>query len=216
LDKELEKRGLRFVRYADDCVIYVRSPKAADRVKRSVTRFIHRKLKLVVNEEKSKVSGPWHGKYLGFRITRFMGHTRIGIHGKSLRRFRERVCEITARKRGRTLTHVVGELNEYLRGWAEYFGPGLPKTLMRDLDQWIRRRLRAYVWSQWKRPSARVRNLKARGTHEYWANLVGNTRKGPWHLSKNGTLCAALPDSSFTHLLGLVPLGLHCPQQPNR
>ncbi len=207
LDKELEKRGLRFVRYADDAAIYVRSTKAAERVMRSVTAFITRKLKLVVNKEKSEVTRPWHSKYLGFRITRFMGHTRIGIHGKSLRRFRDRVRELTARKRGRSQAYVVAELNEFLRGWARYFEPGLRPTLARELDHWIRRRLRAYVWAQWKRPSARVRNLKARGVHHHWAVMVGNTRKGAWRLSRNGTVCAALPDEYFTRSLGLILLG---------
>jgi len=210
LDKELEKRGLRFVRYADDAAIYVRSQAAADRVKRSVTVFIARKLKLVVNEEKSEVSRPWHSKYLGFRITRFMGRTRIGIHGKSLRRFRDRVREITARKRGRSQAQVVGELNEFLRGWVQYFSPGLSRTLAKELDHWIRRRLRAYVWKQWKNPRTKVRNLKARGAHHKWAVMVGNTRKGEWRLSKNGTLCAALPDAYFTRSLGLVLLGHSC------
>lgn len=216
LDKELEKRGLRFVRYADDAAIYVRSAKAAERVKRSVSTFITRKLKLVVNEQKSKVSRPWHSKYLGFRITRYMGHTRIGIHAKSLGRFREKVRELTARKRGRSLACVVSELNEFLRGWAGYFGPGLSATLAKELDHWIRRRLRAYVWKQWKGPRNRVRNLKARGVQHKWAMMVGNTRKGEWHLSKNGTLCAALPDAYFTRTLGLVLLRSTVQRQPNR
>jgi len=207
LDKELERRGLRFVRYADDAAIYVRSAKAAERVMRTVSRFVTRKLKLVVNEEKSEVTRPWHSKYLGFRITRFMGHTRIGIHDKSLRRFRDKVRELTARKRGRSLPHLVGELNEYLRGWAAYFAPGLSRTLAKALDHWIRRRLRAYVWKQWRLPRTKVRNLKARGIYHKWAMMVGNTRKGEWRLSKNGTLCAALPDSYFTRSLGLVLLG---------
>ena len=211
LDKELEKRGLRFVRYADDVAIYVRSQKAAERVKASVTRFLTRKLKLAVNEDKSEISRPWHSKYLGFRITRFMGHTRIGIHAKSLRRFRDRVREITARKRGRSQAQIVQELNEYLRGWAGYFKPGLSATLAKELDHWIRRRLRAYVWKQWRLPRTRVRNLKARGIRHKWAMLVGNTRKGEWRLSKNGTLCAALPDAYFTRSLGLVLLGPSCP-----
>ena len=210
LDKELEKRDLRFVRYADDVAIYVRSPKAAERVKQSVSGFITRKLKLVINEQKSEVSRPWHSKYLGFRITRFMGRTRTGIHDKSLRRFRERVREITARKRGRSQTQVVGELNEFLRGWMGYFKSGLSATLAKELDHWIRRRLRAYVWKQWRLPRTRVRNLKARGVRHKWAMMVGNTRKGEWRLSKNGTLCAALPDTYFTRSLGLVLLGPPC------
>jgi len=210
LDKELEKRGLRFVRYADDAAIYVRSQKAAERVKRSITKFIHQKLRLVVNEEKSEVNRPWHSKYLGFRITRFMGQTRITIHEKSLKRFRNRVRELTSRKRGRSQTQVVKELNEFLRGWAEYFKTGLSMTLTKELDHWIRRRLRAYIWKQWPQPRTRVRNLKARGVQHKWAMMVGNTRKGEWRLSKNGTLCAALPDAYFTKSLGLILLGKFC------
>jgi RNA-directed DNA polymerase len=211
LDKELERRKLRFVRYADDVAIYVRTPKAADRVKRSVSHFITGRLKLVVNEAKSEVSRPWHSKYLGFRITRFMGKTRTGIHAKSVKRFRDRVRELTGRERGRSVTAIIGELNRFLRGWAGYFRPGLSATLAKELDHWICRRLRAYVWKQWKLPRTRVRNLMARGIARRWAVMVGNTRKGPWHLSKNGTVCAALPDDNFTRAGGLVLLGSFCP-----
>jgi len=210
LDKELERRGLRFVRYADDVAIYVRTPKAAERVKRSVSRFITGKLKLVVNEEKSEVSRPWLSKYLGFRITRYMGKTRTGIHEKSLRRFCKRVRDLTARARGLSLTAIIGELNSLLRGWAGYFQPGLSATLAKSLDHWIRRRLRAYVWSQWKLPRTRVRNLMAHGIAHHWAVMVGNTRKGAWHLSKNGTVCSALPDDWFTRSAGVILLGSFC------
>jgi RNA-directed DNA polymerase len=210
LDKELERRGLRFVRYADDVAIYVRTAKAAERVKRSVSRFITDRLKLVVNEEKSEVSRPWCSKYLGFRITRFMGKTRTGIHEKSLRRFRDRVREMTARARGRNLLTVIGELNGYLRGWAGYFQPGLGTTLAGELDHWIRRRLRAYVWTQWKYPSTKVRNLMARGIALKWARMVGNSRLGPWHMSKNGTVCAAIKDEWFTRSRGLILLRSFC------
>ena len=210
LDQELERRGLRFVRYADDVAIYVRTPKAAERVKDSVSRFITRKLKLVVNEEKSEVSRPWHSKYLGFRITRYMGKTRTGIHAKSLRRFCKRVRDLTARSRGRSLEAMTGELNSFLRGWAGYFRPGLSATLAKMLDHWIRRRLRAFVWSQWKLPRTRIRNLMARGITHHWAVLVGNTRKGAWHLSKNGTVCSALPDDWFTRSVGVTLLGSFC------
>lgn len=210
LDHELERRGLRFVRYADDVAIYVRTPKAAERVKRSVSRFITGRLKLVVNEQKSAVSRPWHSKYLGFRITRYMGKTRTGIHEKSLTRFRKRIREITARERGRSLGAIVGELNGLLRGWAGYFRPGLCATLAGALDHWIRRRLRAYVWKQWKLPRTRVANLMARGTTRKWAVMVGNTRKGAWRLSKNGTVCAALPDDWFTRTAGVILLGSYC------
>jgi len=210
LDKELERRGLCFVRYADDVAIYVRTPKAAERVKRSVSRFITGRLKLVVNEEKSAVGRPWHSKYLGFRITRFMGKTRTGVHAESLRRLRRRVRELTARGRGRSLEAVVGELNSLLRGWGGYFRPGLCGTLAGELDHWIRRRLRAYVWAQWKLPRTRIRNLTERGVARHWAAAVGNTRKGAWRLSRNGTVCAALPDDWFTRSAGVILLGSLC------
>ena len=210
LDRELERRGLRFVRYADDVAIYVRTPEAAERVKRSVSRFITGRLKLSVNEEKSSAGRPWHSKYLGFRITRLIGKTRVGIHEDSLRRFRRKVRGLTARDRGRSLEAVVGELNSLLRGWGGYFAPGLRETLAGALDHWIRRRLRAYVWTQWRLPMTRVRNLAERGVARNWAVAVGNTRKGAWRLSKNGTVCAALPDDWFTRSAGVLPLVSFC------
>jgi RNA-directed DNA polymerase len=207
LDKELEKRGLRFVRYADDCMIYVRSRKAGERVMQSVSRYVVRKLKLAVNEAKSSVSRPWQVRYLGFRITRIFGATRIGVHEKSLRRFREKVRAITARDRGRSVEGLVRELNEYIRGWWAYFRTGSSQNLTRPLNDWILRRLRAYVWTQWRLPRTKVRNLLARGVHPNWARALGNTRKGPWRISKQSPVMAALPERYFTQKLGLMLLG---------
>jgi RNA-directed DNA polymerase len=207
LDKELEKRGLRFVRYADDCMIYVRSRKAGERVMHSVSRYVVRKLKLAVNEAKSSVSRPWRVRYLGFRITRIFGATRIGLHEKSLRRFREKVRVITARDRGRSVESLVRELNAYIRGWWAYFRTGNSQNLTRPLNDWILRRLRAYVWTQWRLPRTKVRNLLARGVHPNWARALGNSRKGPWRISKQSPVMAALPESYFTRKLGLSLLG---------
>jgi RNA-directed DNA polymerase len=207
LDKELEKRGLRFVRYADDCMIYVRSRKAGERVMQSVGRFVIRKLKLAVNEAKSSVSRPWQVRYLGFRITRIFGSTRIGVHEKSLRRFREKVRAITARDRGRSVETLVRELNGYIRGWWAYFRTGNSQNLTRPLNDWILRRLRAYVWIQWRLPRTKVRNLLARGVHRNWALALGNTRKGAWRISKQSPLQHALPAGYFTQKLGLALLG---------
>lgn len=206
LDKELEKRKLHFVRYADDCVIYVKSKRAGDRVMKSVSRFITRKLKLQVNETKSRVSHPWCSKYLGFRITQFMGHTRVVIHQKSLQRFRDKIRDLTARKRGRSIGQVVQELNEYLRGWNGYYQIGISRTLVDTLNKWIRRRLRAYIWKQWHLPKTKVRKLRAAGITEKWAKIVGNTRKGPWRISRNPSLIHTLPDRYFYTQLGLVRL----------
>lgn len=185
----------------------MRTPNAAERVKRSVSRFITGRLKLVVNEEKSSAGRPWHSKYLGFRITRLIGKTRTCIHPDSVKRLRKKVRELTARDRGRSLGAVVGELNGLLRGWAEYFRPGLRETLAGTLDHWIRRRLRAYLWTLWKLPRTKVRNLEERGVAHRWAMAVGNTRKGrpypdmlfssrPWRTVIGVCTGGAIPRSS--------------------
>lgn len=207
LDKELEKRGLRFVRYADDCMIYVHSRKAGERVMLSVSRYVVRKLKLAVNEAKSSVSRPWKVRYLGFRITRMFEQTHIILHEKSLRRFREKVRALTARDRGRSVECLVRELNEYIRGWWAYFRTGNTQSLTLSLNSWILRRLRAYIWTQWKLPRTKVRNLLARGIQYAWAKTIGNSRKGPWRISKLSQLHTALPEHYFTKSLGLLLLG---------
>jgi RNA-directed DNA polymerase len=204
LDKELEKRGLHFVRFADDCVIYVKSKRAGDRVMQSVSRFITRKLKLKVNEEKSSVTQPGYTKYLGFGFTISKTNPKIRIHSKSLKRFRERVSEITARKRGRSLETVIAELNEYIRGWWGYFSHCEARSSLRLLNAWVIRRLRSYIWKQWKNRQTRVRELINRGVPRYWAERVGTSRKGPWRLSRNTTVAKALPVAYFTRTLGLV------------
>jgi len=207
LDKELEKRGLHFARYADDCVIYVKSKRAGSRVMSTVSRFITRKLKLKVNETKSSVTRPWHSKYLGFRVTRFMGHIRIVAHEKSLQRFRDKIRTLTARKRGRSIWHIIRELNEYLRGWWGYYRIGISQTVANTLNRWIRRRLRAYIWKQWRLPRTKVRKLKGGGVPHKWAKMLGNTRKGPWRISRCSNLIQTLPDRYFNSQLGLVLLG---------
>jgi len=203
-DKELERRGLHFVRYADDCVIYVKSKRAGDRVMGSVSRFIARRLKLKVNEAKSEVTQPGYSKYLGFGFTISKTTPKIRIHSKSLRRFKERVREITVRTRGISMKQVVGELNEYIRGWRGYFSLCEARTCLKELNAWVIRRLRAVIWKQWKLPRTKVRELINRGIPEYWAVQVGTTRKGAWRLSRNTTVAKALPVSYFTRTLGLV------------
>jgi len=201
---ELERRGLRFVRFADDCVIYVKSKRAGDRVMKSVSRFISRKLKLKVNETKSNVTQPGYSQYLGFGFTISKKAPKIRIHSKSLKRFRGRVREITMRSRGRSIGQVVQELNEYIEGWWGYFSLCETRSNLRVLNAWVVRRLRAYLWEQWKLPRTKVRELINRGIPKYWAAKVGTTRKGPWRLSANSTVAKAIPVSYFTHTLGLV------------
>lgn len=204
LDKELEERGLHFVRYADDCVIYVKSKRAGDRVKESISNFITRKLKLKVNEAKSSVTQPGYTKYLGFGFTISKTQPKIRIHSKSLKRFKARVRELTVRTAGRKIGHVVADLNVYIRGWWGYFSLCEARTCLGPLNAWIIRRLRAYLWKQWKNRRTRVRELIQRGAPRYWAIMVGTTRKGPWRLSRNTTVAMALPDAYFRKTLGLV------------
>ena len=166
--------------------------------------FITRKLKLKVNEAKSSVTQPGYTKYLGFGFTISKTNLRIRIHSKSLKRFRERVSEITNRTRGRSIGHVITELNEYIRGWWGYFSLSETRSCLRTLNAWVIRRLRAYIWKQWKLPRTKVRALINGGVPEYWAVKVGSTRKGTWRLSGNTTVAKALPASYFTRKLGLV------------
>ena len=200
LDKELEKRGLRFVRYADDCVIFVRSKRAANRVMESISRFIEKKLRLKVNREKSAIGRPWERKYLGFCVTNSRKNPKIRIHWKSIKRFKERIREITARRRGRSLSQVIGELKGFMSGWWNYYGLTESFNRLRPLDHWIRRRLRALIWKQWKNRRTRVRELLKRGISRTYALTTGCARKGPWRMSKVKWVQIALPDAYFKSL----------------
>ena len=203
LDKELEKRGLRFVRYADDCVIFVRSKTAANRVMKSISRFIVKKLRLKVNRDKSAVRRPWESKYLGLCVTNSRKKPKIRIHWKTIKRFKERVREITARRRGRSLKQVIGELKVFMNGWWNYYGITESFNRLRPLGHWVRRRLRALVWKHWKNRRTRVGELLKRGVHRNFAVTTGCARKGPWRMSKVKWVQIALPDAYFKSL-GLV------------
>jgi RNA-directed DNA polymerase len=150
------------------------------------------------------VNQPGYTKYLGFGFTIGTTNPRIRIHSKSLHRFRERVRALTIRTRGRQVGHVVGELTAYIRGWWGYYSLCEARTCLATLNAWVIRRLRAYVWQQWKNRRTRVRELLKRGISLYWAAQVGTTRKGPWRLSKNTTVATALPEAFFVKTLGLV------------
>jgi RNA-directed DNA polymerase len=200
LDKELQKRGLCFVRYADDCVIFVRSKRAGDRVMQSVSRFIEKKLRLKVNLEKSAVGRPWERKYLGFCLTNSRKNPKIRIHWKTIKRFKQRVREITARRRGRSLSQVINELKQFISGWWNYYGVTESFNRLRPLAHWIRRRLRALVWKHWKNRKTRVRELLKRGVSRNYALTTGCARKGPWRMSKVKWVNIALPDKHFESL----------------
>ena len=173
LDRELERRKHCFVRYADDCNIYVRSQRAGERVKRSITGFITRRLKLRVNEQKSAVARPVERKFLGFSFTGAREPKRR-IAAKALARFKQKVRELTGRTRGISIERMAKELANYLRGWKGYFGFCETPTVLESLDQWLRRRLRSMIWKQWKRGKVRFEELCDRGVSQIWRH---NCRK---------------------------------------
>jgi RNA-directed DNA polymerase len=211
LDRELERRGHRFVRYADDCNIYVRSRRAGCRVMRRVNEFLSNRLKLKVNEAKSAVARPWQRKFLGFSFSRFDYRRRISLG--AIKRFRERIREITSRTRGRSIAGIAAELGRYLRGWKAYFGFAEALSPLKELDSWIRRRLRCYLWKQWGRRG--YRELRNRGVSRDLAWNTAKSAHGPWRLSRSPGLAFALPASYFVSL-GVPILYVKRLSQPNR
>jgi RNA-directed DNA polymerase len=201
-DKELERRGHRFARYADDANIYVRSRQAGERVMASVTRFLKRKLRLTVNEAKSAVDRPWNRKFLGFTFTARRPNRRK-VSDKALKAFTAKVREITSRTRGRTIGQIVKELRQLMLGWKAFFGFAEVRSPLRDLDKWIRRRLRSYHWKQWGRK--RYRQLRKRGVGRQLAWNTVKSAHGPWRLSQSPALSIALPQRYFA-ALGLPSL----------
>jgi RNA-directed DNA polymerase len=199
LDGELERRGHRFVRYADDCNVYVRSARAGHRVMASITLFITTRLKLTVNATKSAVAPARVRTFLGFSFTQGQRPKRR-LAEKTLVRVRARVRMLTRRVRGVSLRQMVQELAAYLRGWRAYFGFCETPTILRRLDKWIRRRLRAVVWKQWYRPSTRFRELRKRGVNAKDAILTARSNRGPWRVTLTAALCWALPGAYFDSL----------------
>jgi RNA-directed DNA polymerase len=183
-DRELERRGLRFARYADDSNIYVRSRRAGERVMASITRFITTKLRLKVNEQKSAVARPWARKFLGFSFTN-AGIPKRRIAPKAVDRFKERVRELTRRTRGVSTERMAEELARYLRGWLGYFGKCETPSVLEGLEKWFRRRLRSAIWKQWKRGSVRFAELRHRGVGKDLAAQTAGSAHGPWRLSNS-------------------------------
>ncbi len=209
LDRELERRGHRFVRYADDCNIYVRSERAGQRVMESVERFITKKLRLRINEKKSAVARPWERKFLGFSFT---GHKdpKRRLAPETVRRLKRRVRNLTRRTRGVSVEQMIEDLNRYLVGWRGYFGYCETPSVLEDLDSWIRRRLRAVYWKQWKRGRRRYEALRARGATRDQAARSAGSSHGPWRMSCTPTINFALPNAYWDSL------GLSCLATRNR
>jgi RNA-directed DNA polymerase len=199
LDKELEKRGHRFVRYADDCNIYVRSRRAGERVMDSIEKFLTKCLKLKVNKGKSAVAKPSVRKFLGFSFTGGR-EPRRRIAPQAIACFKAKVRELTQRTRGRSLVQISKELSNYLVGWRGYFGFCQTPSVLRALDEWIRRRLRAVAWKQWKRGPARFAELRRRGVGRDLAAQTAGSPHGPWRLANSPALSKALPNRLLSSL----------------
>jgi RNA-directed DNA polymerase len=198
LDKELERRGHRFVRYADDCNnIYVRSRRAGERVLESLTRFLERKLKLKVNQSKSAVDRPWRRSFLGFTFS-YRGGIRTKVSEKAEKALKEKVRKLTRRTRGHSLYQVIADLRKYLLGWKAYYGICEVKRPFAELDKWIRRRLRSYAWKQWGRSG--YRQLRKLGIDVRLAWNTAKSAHGPWRLSKSPALNYGMPTAYFVGL----------------
>jgi len=204
LDQELERRGHRFVRYADDCNIYVRSQRAGERVMKGVSQFITKKLRLKVNEQKSAVARPRQRKFLSFSFT-WSREPKRRIAPKAIARFKQRVRELTRRTRGVRMETMVAQLTRYLTGWRGYFGFCQTPSVLRKLEEWLRRRLRSFVWKQWKRGTVRFAELRKRGVGKDLAAQTAGSAHGSWRLSNSPALTIALPNAYFVSL-GLTPL----------
>ncbi len=202
LDKELERRGHRFVRYADDGNVYVRSKAAGDRVLTSIGRFLRERLRLTVNRDKSAVDRPWKRKFLGYTFTVHY-QPKLKVAPESVKRFKGRIREILRCGRGRRLADVIVELRPMLIGWVSYYRKSQVRITFERLDQWIRRKLRAILWRQWKRPWTRARNLIRRGLAPMRAWLSATNGRGPWWNAGASHMNQAVP-TRYLSQLGLV------------
>ena len=197
LDKELERRGHQFCRYADDCNIYVQSESAGERVMKSITSFLDRRLRLKVNAEKSAVAHPWERKFLGYSLTSNR-EPRLKVAKESVKRLKGKLREIFRRGRGRNLRKLIAdELTPLLRGWMNYFRLAEVKRIFDELDSWIRRKLRCLIWRHWKRTFARAKGLRQRGLDEVRAWESATNGRGPWWNAGASHMNAAFPNSYF-------------------
>lgn len=204
LDKELERRGHRFVRYADDCNIYVQSRAAGERVLASLDSYLSSVLKLKVNREKSAVDRPWNRKFLGYTVTTNR-RPRLKVAPESVKRFKGNIREVLRRGRGRNIRRVTAELLPKLRGWVSYFRLADVKVTFELLDQWLRRCLRCLLWRQWKRPKTRMKRMMALGLPKHRAWKSANNGRGPWWNAGASHMSHSLPTRCLSEL-GLLSL----------
>jgi len=205
LDKELTKRGLRFVRYADDCNIYVKSRRAAERVMKSITKFIECDLKLKVNTDKSKVDRPWRCKFLGYTFYHSKGDIKMRVHEKSIKKLKDKLKNLTGRSKIGNIKATYEKIKQLIVGWINYFKLADMKALMSKIDEWLRRRIRMCYWKQWKKISAKFNNLKKLGIPKDKAWEFANTRKGYWRISNSPILATSITNARLEKA-GLVSL----------
>ena len=210
LDKELEKRGLQFVRYADDCVIFTKSKRAAERVMENITKFIETKLRLKVNKVKSKVDRPWRIKYLGFSFYQAKGKVEIRIHQKSIAKLKDKIRIITSRSNAMSMETRYLKLEQVIRGWVNYFGIANMGKIAQKLDEWIRRRIRMCYWKQWKKIKTKHDNLVKLGIEDHKAWEFANTRKSYWRISNSPILARSLNNKTLERLGYLSLSSVYC------
>jgi group II intron reverse transcriptase/maturase len=204
LDKELERRGHRFCRYADDCNVYVRSRAAGQRVMASLERFLAKRLRLRVNRDKSAVARPWERKFLGYSVTHHK-EPRLKVAPESVKRLKAGLKERFRSGRGMNVPRLLQELVPLLRGWVAYFRLAEVKKSFEVLDEWLRRRIRCILWRQWKKPHTRAKRLIARGVDRETARISAYNGRGPWWSSRSAHLHRALPTRTLRQM-GLVSL----------
>lgn len=204
LDKELEKRGHKFVRYADDANIYVRSQRAGERVMESVRNFLQERLKLEINEQKSAVDRPWKLKYLGFSMYKNKGKVLVRLAPQTIERVKNKIREFTSRSKPVSMEERIKHLNAYLGGWMGYFALAETPSAFERIEGWMRRRLRMCLWKQWKRVRTRYRELRALGLPEWVVHEFANSRKGYWRMA-HGPMNRAL-GNTYWEAQGLMSL----------
>jgi group II intron reverse transcriptase/maturase len=200
LDSELERRGHRFVRYADDLMVYVASERAGQRVMTSIGSFVERRLRLRVNGGKSTVAPATERPFLGFRFFVREGRVKLRLDPAARKRAKERLCRLTARNRGLSIEERLGGVNRFTRGWTNYFALADTPSSFEELDQWLRRRLRQVRWKEWKRPVTRRRRLRALGIPDPYARQWAGSGKGPWRIAGSPILQRALPNAYWQEL----------------
>jgi RNA-directed DNA polymerase len=205
-DRELEKRGLRFARYADDCNIYVKSEKAGKRVMEAAVRYLIEKLKLRVNQQKSAVDNPSNRKFLGFTFTQGKEPNRIAAHESRVKRLKEKVKGAIKKMRGSKLTvSIRKELMPITRGWANYFKVVEARSIFGSLDGWIRRKIRGILWRQWKKPRTRCKRLISLGLKQNTAKTTAYSSKGPWRMARTSGMHQAL-SNGVLEAMGYTPM----------